>query len=141
MMTADPTPRRVYRFQNFEKAMSKFSAAINLSRTRKLSELEELGLFRNFKVSLELLWKVLLDYLIENKVALEEKTPRKVFLAAEASGLIRGARTWLKMLDVKNESSNLYIADKFNDVAIQIEERFSPLFQAFHSEFNRRLPT
>lgn len=47
------------RFNNYRKALQALQRAVDLSEKRKLSELEALGLIREFEFTHELAWNVL----------------------------------------------------------------------------------
>lgn len=51
------------RFDNYQRALSQMTVAVELSRTRPLSDLEQQGLIQGFECTHELAWNVLKDYL------------------------------------------------------------------------------
>ena len=51
------------RFNNYCKAFQTLVAAVELARTRDLSDLEQQGLIQSFEFTHELAWNVLKDYL------------------------------------------------------------------------------
>ena len=51
------------RFDNFSRALASLRKAVELSRERPLSELEQQGLIQGFEFTHELAWNVLKDYL------------------------------------------------------------------------------
>ena len=56
------------RFNNYSKAFQTLVAAVELSRSRELSELEEQGVIQSFEFTHELAWNVLKDYLEEKGI-------------------------------------------------------------------------
>ncbi|MFC6195094.1 nucleotidyltransferase substrate binding protein [Dyadobacter subterraneus] len=50
------------RFKNFGKAIALLQEAVNLTKERSLTELEEQGLIQRFEFTHELAWNVLKDY-------------------------------------------------------------------------------
>ena len=51
------------RFDNFNNAFHQLHLAVELSKTRQLTDLERQGLIQSFEFTHELAWKVLKDYL------------------------------------------------------------------------------
>jgi nucleotidyltransferase substrate binding protein (TIGR01987 family) len=60
--------RWVRRFNNFAKAFAQLQAAVELSRQRELSKLEQQGLIQAFEYTHELAWKTMKDFLEERGV-------------------------------------------------------------------------
>lgn len=50
------------RFQNFCKAFSRFSSAVDLANSRPLSDLERQELIQSFEFTQELSWKVVTEF-------------------------------------------------------------------------------
>jgi hypothetical protein len=55
----------VRRFNNFAKAFAQLREAVELSRQRELSKLEQQGLIQAFEYTHELAWKTMKDFLEE----------------------------------------------------------------------------
>ena len=55
--------RWMQRFSNYIKAMFQLKEAVELSRTRELSKLEQQGVIQSFEYTNELAWKTLKDFL------------------------------------------------------------------------------
>ena len=56
------------RFNNYIKAFQTLVAAVELARSRELSELEQQGVIQSFELTHELAWNVLKDYLTEKGI-------------------------------------------------------------------------
>ena len=56
------------RLNNFDQALLQLSNAIELSKQRSLSELENQGLIQAFELTFELGWNVLKDFLVARDV-------------------------------------------------------------------------
>ncbi|MBO7174554.1 MAG: nucleotidyltransferase substrate binding protein, partial [Spirochaetaceae bacterium] len=57
------------RFHNYTKALSCFQEAVDLAKSRELSQLEKQGLIQSFEFTQELSWKVMKDFLEYQGVA------------------------------------------------------------------------
>ena len=55
--------RWIQRYANFKKAVGQLNDAVNLSKQRALSKLEEQGLIQAFEYTHELAWNTLKDFL------------------------------------------------------------------------------
>lgn len=51
------------RFHNYTKVLSRFQEAVDLAKSRELSQLEKQGLIQSFEFTQELSWKVMKDFL------------------------------------------------------------------------------
>ena len=56
------------RLNNYSKALQQLSFAVDLSKTRPLSELEKQGLIQSFEFTHELAWNVMRDYFFPRAV-------------------------------------------------------------------------
>jgi len=102
------------RLQSYQKALSRLQFAVDLSRERPLSDLEQQGLIQAFEFTHELAWNVMKDYLRslgqETVIASRDSTR-----AAFAAGLIHSGEAWMDMIASRNLSSHTY-----NDVTAQL---------------------
>lgn len=92
-----------FRFQNYEKALSLLSEAVNKP---ELSDLEKEGLIQRFEYTFELAWKTLNDYLQDKGIAV--RFPRDTIKEAYAYGIINNGEVWLDMLSKRNLMSHTY---------------------------------
>src|ERR1035437_4365678 len=95
------------RFDNFSRALASLRKAVELSRERPLSELEQQGLIQGFEFTHELAWNVLKDYLeyegIQGLIG-SRSTVREAF----KRGLIIDGDAWMDMVEKRNLSSHTY---------------------------------
>ena len=120
-----PDIRWKQRFNNYCKAFQTLVAAVELSRSRDLSELEGQGLIQSFEFTHELAWNVLKDYLEEKGITglIGSKDAHR---AAFKNGLIEDGDRWMKMIEDRNKTSHTYDPKVAQEVVENILERFYP---------------
>ncbi|CAI8832436.1 nucleotidyltransferase substrate binding protein [Methylocaldum szegediense] len=125
------------RFDNYQRALRKLTAAVGLQQQRPLSELEQQGLIQTFEFTHELAWNVLKDYLemegIQSLVG-SRSTVREAFKC----GLIDDGEVWMDMIDKRNLTSHTYneavalamvdaVVQRYHLAFIDLERRFARL--------------
>jgi nucleotidyltransferase substrate binding protein (TIGR01987 family) len=99
--------RWVRRFNNFAKAFAQLREAVELSRQRELSKLEQQGLIQAFEYTHELAWKTMKDFL-------EERGRQNIYGSKDATreaykaGLINNGEVWMEMVQSRNLTSHTY---------------------------------
>jgi nucleotidyltransferase substrate binding protein (TIGR01987 family) len=129
-----PDIRWKQRFNNYIKAFQTLVAAVELARTRELSELEQQGLIQSFEFTHELAWNVLKDYL-EEKGIMGLIGSKDATRAAFKAGLIEQGEDWMKMIEDRNRTSQTYDPHVAQAVAENILERFYPAFEKMAKRF------
>ncbi len=122
------------RFSNFLRAYGTLSGAVELSRTRELTKLEQQGLIQAFEFTHELAWNVLKDYLDEKGITGligSKDATRNAF----KNGLIEDGDSWMKMIEARNLSSHSYNNEIAQSVADDILARFFPAFALMSAKF------
>jgi len=129
-----PDIRWKQRFNNYSKAFQTLIAAVELARSRELSELEEQGVIQSFEFTHELAWNVLKDYLEEKGIAglIGSKDATR---AAFKNGLIEDGENWMKMIEDRNKTSHTYNPVVAQAVVENILERFYPAFEKMAEKF------
>lgn len=122
------------RFNNFLKAYQNLADAAELSRTRKLSVLEQQGLIQSFEFTHELAWNVLKDYL-EEKGIIGLIGSKDATRTAFKNGLIEQGAAWMKMIEDRNLTTHTYNPDVAEQVGEEIVSRFYPAFRSFSEKF------
>jgi nucleotidyltransferase substrate binding protein (TIGR01987 family) len=128
--------RWIQRFNNFSKAFSQLREAVELSRQRKLSKLEEQGLIQAFEYTHELAWNTLKDFLQEQGVQNlygSKDTTRAAFKA----DLIQNGGTWMDMIENRNLTSHTYD----EATAIKIVSAVIASYFAEFEEFQKKMRT
>jgi nucleotidyltransferase substrate binding protein (TIGR01987 family) len=127
---ADLGTRWKQRLQNYQQALERLREAVQLSRLRPLSRLEQQGLIQAFEFTHELAWNLMKDYLAY------QGTPdlggsRDASRAAFALGLISDGEGWMEMITSRNQTSHTYNQAVADAIAGLITGRYAPLFDAF----------
>jgi nucleotidyltransferase substrate binding protein (TIGR01987 family) len=113
--------RWLQRFNNFNKAFSQLSDAVQLAEQRELSKLEEQGLLQAFEYTHELAWNTLKDFL-ENRGVQNMYGSRDATREAFKAGLIENGETWMDMVNSRNLTTHTYdeiTARKIADIIVQ----------------------
>jgi nucleotidyltransferase substrate binding protein (TIGR01987 family) len=126
--------RWIQRFSNYRKALARLSYAVQLSRERDLSDLEQQGLIQAFEFTYELAWKTLKDIIIEKNDFEKSPGPNVIIPLALEEGLIHGEDEWDEMMKARVLTTHAYeeemadamaalIISKFHGMFIQLETR------------------
>ncbi len=123
------------RFGNFCRAFGNFSAAVELARSRPLSELEKQGLIQSFEFTQELAWKVLKDFLEYRGTAPEIVGSKDAVRQAFSAGIISDGDAWMDMIASRNISSHTYN----NEIAEEIASKSVDVYYACFLQLKERL--
>jgi nucleotidyltransferase substrate binding protein (TIGR01987 family) len=107
------------RFQNYKKALVTLKNAVELTTTRKLTDLEKQGMIQGFEFTFEMAWNVMKDYLEEQGITGiigSKGTVRYAF----SNGLVENGQVWLDMIESRNVSSHSYDEATANDLVAAI---------------------
>jgi nucleotidyltransferase substrate binding protein (TIGR01987 family) len=118
--------RWIQRLDNYERALANLTAAVELSRTRPLSNLEQQGMIQAFEFTFELAWNVMKDFLTSQGVVGmtgSKDAARQAF----NKGLITEGQVWMDMIDSRNEASHTY-HDEVKDKLV------TRIVEAYHTE-------
>lgn len=129
--------RWLQRFQNYQKALGHLSDAVELSRQRELSYLEQQGLIQAFEFTHELAWNTLKDFLVSRGVS-GLFGSRDATRQAFAKDLITDGELWMEMIRDRNKSSHVYdeaavkeivtaVTTRYLDAYMRMRERMSEL--------------
>ncbi len=117
-------------FERFLHAFVWLEAAVQLSKTRPLSELEQQGLIHVFNFTHELAWNVMKDYFACQGNA-NITGSRDAVREAFANGLVQDGESWMDMIKSRNQSSHTYNQSVADMIAERIVVNYFPLFLAF----------
>lgn len=127
--------RWIQRFKHFTKALLQLEQAVELSRTRALSDLEKQGLIQAFEYTHELAWKTLKDFL-EDKGVYNLYGSRDSTREAFKRGLIDDGEVWMDMIKSRNLSLQTYNQEIADAIAGRIVERYVTAFQQLLNRLN-----
>ena len=120
--------RWVQRFSNYEKALSQLGAAVQLSKQRKLTDLEQQGLIQAFEFTHELAWKTLKDFL-NDKGNIEIYGSRDASRQAFKYGLLDDGEVWMNMILSRNQTSHTYNEEITKEIVTAILNEYYQAFQ------------
>jgi nucleotidyltransferase substrate binding protein (TIGR01987 family) len=99
--------RWLQRLSNYKKAFRQLSRAVELSKERDLTELEQQGVIQAFEYTHELAWNTLKDFL-------EERGVQNIYGSKDASreafqaGLLNDGEVWMEMVKSRNQTVHTY---------------------------------
>jgi nucleotidyltransferase substrate binding protein (TIGR01987 family) len=96
------------RLHNFSKALSQLEQAVELTKTKELSDLEKQGLIQAFEFTHELAWNVMKDYFDYQGAAELITGSRDATREAFQKGLIINGDEWMDMIKSRNKTSHTY---------------------------------
>lgn len=131
-----PDIRWLRRLSNFDKALARLGAAVQLAHERPLSDLEKQGLIQAFEFTHELAWNVMKDYLAwqgSSGISGSRDASREFF----NRGLIEDGEGWLEMIVSRNQTSHTYNEDVANAIAERILTTYHPLFMRFAAQMQQ----
>ena len=118
------------RLANYRRALSRLQEAVELRKTRPLSDLEQQGLIQAFEFTHELAWNVMKDYFVDQGDT-SITGSRDAVRAAFAVQLVEDGQGWMDMIKSRNQSSHTYNPATANAIVKDTVERYAALFGAF----------
>lgn len=123
------------RLDNYTKALARLTSAVELSRTRALSELEMQGMIQAFEFTHELTWNVMKDYLHHQDGGLSLNGSRDATRLAFSRGMITQGEHWMEMIKDRNLSSHTYD----EATVLGIVSRVTNFYAHFFVEFRQMM--
>jgi nucleotidyltransferase substrate binding protein (TIGR01987 family) len=123
--------RWIQRYKHFAQAFAQLEKAVELSKQRPLSELEEQGVIQSFEYTHELAWNVLKDFL-ENQGLHDIYGSKDSTREAFRRGLIENGDVWMDMIKNRNLTSHTYEIEIARNIVRSIVKNY-------HQEFKRLL--
>ena len=120
--------RWIQRFSNYRKALARLTEAVELSRERDLSDLEQQGLIQAFEFTYELAWKTLQDILIEQKGFEKGPGPNVIIALALEEGLIHDEDRWEEMKEARRRTAHAYDEAMADAIAVLVIGKFHGMF-------------
>ncbi|MBC7458292.1 MAG: nucleotidyltransferase substrate binding protein [Bdellovibrionaceae bacterium] len=115
---------------NFNSALTHLRNAVELSKSRSLSELEQQGLIQAFEFTHELSWNTIKDY-FEYQGNTSINGARDATREAFQRGLILDGSNWMEMIKSRNLTSHTYNKEVANDITDKILRLYFTEFTLF----------
>jgi nucleotidyltransferase substrate binding protein (TIGR01987 family) len=118
------------RLQNYKKALITLENAVELGKTRELTDLEKQGMIQSFEFTFEMAWNVMKDYLEEEGITgiIGSKGAVRHAFSKE---LISDGQIWMDMIESRNISSHSYDEKIAEELLEKITQIFYQQFSAF----------
>lgn len=132
-MTQTPDIRWKQRLSNFSPAYSQLKSAVDLAKSRELSDLEKQGLIQSFEFTHELAWNVFKDYFQyqgNSSITGSRDATREAF----NKGLIEDGDTWMEMIASRNKTSHTYNKKVADEIVQKIISQYSEAFSKFQKK-------
>lgn len=114
------------KFHNFKNALTALEVAVSdFDKTALLSVRD--GVIQRFEFTVELAWKTVREYLIDEGIA-EINTPKSVMKAAFAANLVDDEDGWIGILNDRNTTSHIYDEDEADKIFERIRSNHIALF-------------
>lgn len=127
--------RWVQRLNHFKQALEQLTAAVKLSETRELTDLEKQGLIQAFEFSHELAWNVMKDYFDYqggNLITGSRDATREAF----NKGILKSADVWMEMIKSRNQTSHTYNKKTAEEITKQIRTQYHTEFLNFLTQMS-----
>ncbi len=123
------------RFNNYKKALSQLTDAIELMSIRTLSNLEKQGVVQAIEFTHELSWKMMKDFL-EHRGNTEIYGSKDAVRMAFKYGLIVDGEVWMQMIKSRNLTSHTYDEKTVDDILNLISEKYLTAFIELEKKFS-----
>lgn len=95
------------RYENFTKAFIQLKEAVNLYRSRELTDLEKQGVVQSFEYTFELSWNLVRDYLIYKGLN-DIIGARDAIKLGFKYGILKNGEIWIEIINSRNLTSHTY---------------------------------
>ena len=134
-MEKNPDIRWKQRLHNYKKALVTLESAVELAKTRKLTDLEKQGTIQGFEFTFEIAWNLMKDFLEEQGITGiigSKGAVRQSF----NKNLIENGQEWMDMVESRNLSSHSYDEATAENLFEKITLVFYPQLKAFMEKMN-----
>ena len=135
MEKPDEDIRWKQRFSNYKKALATLKSAIELAKTRTLTDLEKQGMIQGFEFTFEMAWNVMKDYLEEQGITGIIGSKGAVRHAFNKD-LIEDGQAWMDMIEGRNLSTHSYDEETAEKLLKKIISIFYGQFTLFEEKMN-----
>ena len=131
----DADVRWKQRFQNYKKAVATLKDAVELAKSRELTDLEKQGVIQGFEFTFEIAWNVLKDYLEDQGVS-GIIGSKGAIRQAFNMGLIADGQVWMDMVKDRNLASHSYDEDTAKGLVAEIVNNYYFQFNTLAEKMN-----
>ena len=111
------------RLNHFQQALAQLDSAVDLSRQRPLSRIEQQGLIKAFEFTHELAWNVMKDFFeFQGEQAIMGS--RDATRLAFARGLIADGEGWMEMIKSRNQTAHTYNISTTNEIILNVTSTY-----------------
>ena len=135
MEKPDEDIRWKQRFSNYKKALATLKSAVELAKTRNLTDLEKQGMIQGFEFTFEMAWNVMKDYLEEQGITGIIGSKGAVRHAFNKD-LIEDGQAWMDMIKDRNLAAHSYDEKTAEDLATAIIRDYYSQFVVFAEKMN-----
>lgn len=110
--------------------MAQLDSAVDLSRQRSLSRIEQQGLIKAFEFTHELAWNVMKDFFeFQGEQAIMGS--RDATRLAFARGLVADGEGWMEMIKSRNQTAHTYNISTANEIILSVTSTYHALLLSF----------
>jgi len=135
MEKPDEDIRWKQRFHNYKKALATLKSAVELAKTRTLTDLEKQGMIQGFEFTFEMAWNVMKDYLEEQGITGIIGSKGAVRHAFNKD-IIEDGQAWMDMIEGRNLSTHSYDEETAEKLLKKIISSFYGQFTLFEEKMN-----
>ena len=128
--------RWIQRYNNYKKALSQLKEAVELSKTRSLTRLEQQGLIQSFEYTHELAWNTIKD-LLEYRGNSNVYGSRDAVRVAFKLGIIENGEIWMDMIKSRNQTSHTYDEKIAGSIVQEVIEKYIFEFMIMEKTFEK----
>ena len=115
--------RLTQRIENFNKAYNILSLSNDAYKKDRENVIMHMALVQSFEVCVELGWKILKDYLEQEK-GIIAPSPKDSIKEAFSNNVIKNGQIWMDMLKDRNTASHEYNQDKLDNTLEKISTTY-----------------
>jgi len=135
MEKPDEDIRWKQRFHNYKKALATLKSAVELAKTRNLTDLEKQGMIKGFEFTFEMAWNVMKDYLEEQGITGIIGSKGAVRHAFN-NDLIKDGQVWMDMIKDRNLAAHSYDEETAENLTAAIIRNYGNEFAVFAEKMN-----
>ncbi|MDD5727512.1 MAG: nucleotidyltransferase substrate binding protein [Victivallales bacterium] len=130
--------RWLQRLNNFKKALSNLTEAVDLAKTRELSKLEKQGLIQAFEFTHELAWNTVKDF-YQSLGEVNIQGSRDAFRLAFNRGLIEDGDIFMKSIQSRQLSVHTYNEDSAEEIMQDVVRYYHKAFVALAEKLEKEV--